>query len=274
MVKKVSYLGPEGSWSDLCSKLWFPDYSPVLCESFGEALEKAESGVSDICVIPVENSTEGPVTEVLDMLTDSHLNIVGERIMNIRHCLMSNSGEIRVVYSHPQAIAQCRKTIRKLYPGATVTPVSSTSERWKEAAGEKGVAIIGSPWISKKYGIKIMNSDVSDYPANLTRFIGLGDTFNQRNGRPKASISFSLPDDGPGSLVSALKPFSDRKINLSMVVSRPDKNLPGSYRFFIDCIEFSSAENLEEAIEEMKKVGAVVSLKGIYERSSWAEPDY
>lgn len=274
IMKKVSYLGPEGSWSDLCSKLWVPDYVSVPCKSMEEALEKAETGSSDICVIPVENSTEGPVPQVLDMLTDSPLNIVGERIMNIRHSLMSNSREIKIVYSHQQAIAQCRKTIRRLYPDAVVTPVSSTSEKWMEAAGEKGVAIIGSPWVSRKYGIKIINSDISDYPVNLTRFIGLGNSLIRGNGRSKASLSFSLPNDGPGSLVSALKPLSDRKINLSMVVSRPDKNSPGSYRFFIDCIEFPSVENLEEAVEEMKKMGAIVSLKGIYERSSWADPDY
>ena len=274
IMKKVSYLGPEGSWSDLCSKLWLPDYIPIPCKSIDEAIEKAETGSSDICVIPVENSTEGPVTQVLDMLSDSPLNIVDEKIMNIRHSLMSNSREIKMVYSHQQAIAQCRKTIRSLYPDAVVTPVSSTSERWMEAAGEKGVAIIGSPWISRKYGIKIINGDISDYRVNLTRFIGMGGPLIPVSGKSKASISFSLPKDGPGSLVSALKPLSERKINLSMVVSRPDKNRPGSYRFFIDCIEFSSVENLWDAIEEMKKMGAVVALKGIYERSSWADPDY
>ncbi|WP_393972227.1 ACT domain-containing protein [Oxyplasma meridianum] len=91
---------------------------------------------------------------------------------------------------------------------------------------------------------------------------------------PKASISFSLPNNGPGSLVSALKPLSDRKINLSMIVSRPDKNIPGSYRFFIDCIEFSSIENLDNAIGEMKKAGILISMKGIYQPSNWMEPDY
>ena len=274
MVKKVSYLGPEGSWSEICSKLWFPDYDPIPCRSFEEALEMAESGKSQICVIPVENSTEGPVTQVLDMLVDSPLNIVGERIMNIRHSLMSNSREIKVIYSHPQAIAQCRKTIHNLYPGAVVTPVSSTSEMWREAIGNNGVAIIGSSWISNRYSIKILNGNISDYRANLTRFICMGNSPYKIDGISKASMSFSLPNDGPGSLVSALKPLSDRKINLSMVVSRPDKNNPGAYRFFIDCIDFSSMENLENAIGEMKNFGAKVSLKGIYERSNWAKPDY
>ena len=136
MQKTVSYLGPDGSWSEICSLVWFKGYARLPCRSFDEALDMVEVGKSDVCVIPVENSIEGPVTQVLDILSDSSLNIIGEKIMKIRHSLLSNSGEIKVVYSHPQAIAQCRKKLRAMLPGADIVPVSSTSEKW-----EKGMAL-------------------------------------------------------------------------------------------------------------------------------------
>lgn len=274
MVKKVSYLGPEGTWSEICSKMWFPDYETVPCISFEEALEKAEDGQSDVCVIPVENSSEGPVTQVFDMIMDSRLEIVGERIMNIRHSLLSNSSKIRLIYSHPQALSQCKRTIHKLYPLAVIEPVSSTARMWKEAASREGVAIIGSPWIASRYGIRIIKSDVTDYRLNLTRFIAMGRYCNKSENKTKASIYFSLISDSPGSLVSVLHSLSKRSINLSMVVSRPDKNHPGSYKFFIDCTGFSTAENLKEAIDEMRGFCTEIQIKGIYEASDWKTPDF
>ncbi len=99
MQKTVSYLGPDGSWSEICSLVWFKGYARLPCRSFDEALDMVEVGKSDVCVIPVENSIEGPVTQVLDILSDSSLNIIGEKIMKIRHSLLSNSGEIKVVVS-------------------------------------------------------------------------------------------------------------------------------------------------------------------------------
>lgn len=274
MVKRVSYLGPEGTWSELCSKLWFPEYEPVPCTSFEEAVDRTETGQSDICVIPMENSTEGPVTQVMDIITDSPLLITGEKIMNIRHSLLSNSSEIKRIYSHPQAIAQCRKTIHKLYPLAMIEPVSSTAKMWKEASSDQGTAIIGSPLIASMYKIKIINNDVSDYPVNLTRFVSLCRSTKESRGNTKASLYFSLSNDGPGTLVSAIRPLSERGIKLSMITSIPNKNYPGTYNFFIDCTDFHNIEKLYEAMDEMKHICSVLKIKGIYERSEWNMPDF
>ncbi|MHB8358573.1 MAG: prephenate dehydratase [Thermoplasmataceae archaeon] len=274
MQKTVSYLGPDGSWSEICSLVWFKGYARLPCRSFDEALDMVEVGKSDVCVIPVENSIEGPVTQVLDILSDSSLNIIGEKIMKIRHCLLSNSGEIKVVYSHPQALAQCRKKLRAMLPGADIVPVSSTSEKWVEASEGRGVAIIGSPDLAARYGLTIVSDNVCDYDFNLTRFIAVGRSTEPSGEKSKASINFSPSSNRPGSLVSVLKPLSDRGINMSMVVSRPDKKHAGSYRFFIDCDSFGTIENLNAATEEMKGEGAAISIKGIYCRSSWEMPDY
>ena len=274
MQKTVSYLGPSGSWSEICSLKWFSGYRGLPCGSFDEAFQMVLSGKSDVCVVPVENSIEGPVNQVLDILVDSDLNITGEKIMKIRHSLLSNSRDIKVVYSHPQAIAQCRKTLRTIFPDAKIVPVSSTSEKWAEASNHGGAAIIGSPELAKRYGITIVREDVCDYGFNLTRFISVGKSFYNDGGKPKASISFSIPNDRPGSLISVLKPLSDMEINMSMVVSRPDKKHAGSYRFFIDCYGFGTIENLHSIIEKMKEKGAIISIKGIYCKSSWETPDY
>ncbi len=269
---KVAYLGPRGTWSDIASDLLAPGALKVPASSFAEVMEIAESGATDSCVLPVENSVEGPVTSAIDLMVDSKLKITGEAMVPVRHMLLSNSEKIEKIYSHPQAIAQCRKTIKGLYPLAQIYEASSTAEMAQKIRQEAGSAIIGSDRISEIYGLKIKERDICDFPRNFTRFVILSGKNTPPTGKDKTSITFILGRNEAGSLVKALLPFSKRGINLSMVMSRPDKFNPGSYRFFMDALGHFLDDAMKSAITELSDQCSSIRILGSYPASSWNVP--
>jgi chorismate mutase/prephenate dehydratase len=268
---KVAYLGPRGTWSETAADYLAPGAAKVPGSSFAEVLEMAEAGITDSCVLPVENSVEGPVSSVIDLMVGSKIRITGEAIVSIRHMLLSNSEKIEKIYSHPQAIAQCRNTIMRLYPAARIYETTSTAEMAQKVKDETGSAIIGSSRISELYGLAVRLSDVCDYSRNLTRFLLLSRGETVATGRDKTSITFILKENVAGSLVNALLPFSTRNINLSMVMSRPDKYNPGTYRFLFDVHGHSSDEPIKDAIAELACQCSSIKIIGSYPRSSWDE---
>lgn len=272
-MTSISYLGPPGTWSEVAARCFVKGATLIPKSSFRELIDDTINWKSDLCVVPLENSVEGPVTQVLDMLLDSNIRIMSEKIIRIRHCLLSDSSEINVIYSHPQAISQCRNTLTRLYPGASLLPVNSTASKAQEAAKERGVAVVGTPNLSSMYKLKIINHNVCDFDPNLTRFVMLGRDDAGKSGSDKTTMSFLLKDYGPGSLVRALSLFSTRNINLSMVFSRPEKHNPGIYRFFIDAFGHTSDPELSEAIEELRAICSELTVLGSYKRSDWENPE-
>jgi chorismate mutase/prephenate dehydratase len=266
---RVAYLGPRGTWSEIASEYLAPGAIKIPASSFAEVLEMTERGRTDSCVLPVENSVEGPVSSVIDLIVGSGINITGEAMISVRHMLLSNSEKIERIYSHPQAIAQCRNTIARLYPLALIYEASSTAEMAQKVRDEAGSAIIGSAQVSELYGLEIREPDVCDYSRNLTRFVMLSHGESAPTGNDKTSITFILKDNIAGSLVNALLPFSTRDINLSMVMSRPEKYNPGTYRFFLDVLGHSSDDSVSEAIEELSSQCSSIRILGSYPRSSW-----
>jgi|ACXJ01.1.fsa_nt_gi Prephenate dehydratase len=272
-MTKISCLGPSGTWSEIAARCYDSKAEPILVKSFREAVSACEDNRTDLCVLPLENSVEGPVSYAMDLLLDSSLQIVAERILPIRHALLSASNLIRRVYSHPQAIAQCRSTLMRLYPDAEIVELNSTSEGAKLALSEHGSAVIGSPSMSRIYGLSIVRDNVCDYEQNLTRFVVLGKDPHLKLAANKTTISFLLKSDGPGALVQALSIFSRKGINLSMVFSRPEKKNPGIYRFFIDAQRELEDPDMSASILELTALSAEVTVKGTYPGSSWKNPD-
>ncbi|MCL4307113.1 MAG: prephenate dehydratase [Candidatus Thermoplasmatota archaeon] len=268
---KVAYLGPRGTWSEIASEYLAPGAIKVPGSSFAEVLEMAETGRTDSCVLPVENSVEGPVSSVIDLIVGSKINITGEAMVSVRHMLLSNSEKIERIYSHPQAIAQCRNTITRLYPHARIYETSSTAEMARKVKDEVGSAIIGSSRISELYGLGVKARDVCDYSRNLTRFVMLSRGETVSTGKDKTTITFVLKGNIAGSLVNALLPFSTRNINLSMVMSRPEKYNPGTYRFFLDVLGHSDDDSMKDAVSELSGQCSSIRILGCYPRSSWDE---
>jgi chorismate mutase/prephenate dehydratase len=189
-------------------------------------------------VVPLENSTDGGVSDTLDMFMRlPHLKICAEVRLRIHHNLLANCDQemIRRVYSKPQALAQCRNWLSKNLPHADLKDVSSTAVAAQLAQQEPGAAAVASRQAAVKYGLRILFSDIEDYPHNETRFAVIGHQEAARSGADKTALMFKVPHN-PGSLVEALDVFKSNKLNLTWIESFPAKteSAKSEYMFFVD----------------------------------------
>jgi chorismate mutase/prephenate dehydratase len=204
------------------------------------------------------------------MFIDAEVKICGEVLIRISHDLLSMSGkaeDVERVYSHPQALAQCRQWLRKNFPNAQMAETVSTAKAAQMAAQESKAAAVASSLAAELYGLKIIDSRIEDYLNNYTRFLVLGPQVSDRTGRDKTSLLFSIPDS-PGSLYEILKPFSEKSINLTKIESRPIKDKPWEYVFFLDFEGHATDSHIHEAVSELKKKVLFLKLLGSYPRSS------
>jgi len=255
---KIGYLGPEGSYSYEAAKTYSLEASLINISSFNQIFQGVESGMLDIGILPIENSTEGAVTPVMDGLMSMRAaRIVGELIQQIHHQLLSLGAleEIKYVYSHPQAIEQCREFFKRELPSIALIPCSSTSEACRlclEGGSEYGA--IASITAGALHGLNTIASDIQDNTHNQTRFIILGREGTAPTGDDKTSIAFSFFDDYPGSLFQVLKLFAEENINLTRIESRPAKTELGKYIFYVDFKGHSSEEAVMRVINNIKKI--------------------
>ena len=240
----VGYLGPEGTYTELAARSLYSENGTVFqpVASIDRLLHDTAEGKLDICVVPVENSLEGSVHVTLDVLThDVSLFVQAEIDLPIHHHLFMKPRQHgegfspKVITSHPQALAQCRKTIDRLYPDALVRPAESTAAAAAMAAEQPDVAAIGSEQAGNLYGLAVVASDVQDQPYNRTRFWAMGKAPAVTDQAcSKTSIVCYTEWDRPGSLCELLQEFSSRGINLSRIESRPARTKLGRYLFYFD----------------------------------------
>jgi chorismate mutase/prephenate dehydratase len=238
-IIKVAYLGPEYSYSHLAAVERFGhavEYMRV--GSIMSVFEEVNRSHVDYGVVPLENSTDGGVSDTLDMFMRlPHLKICAEVRLRIHHNLLANCDQeqIRRVYSKPQALAQCRNWLSKNLPHADLKDVSSTAVAAQLAQQEPGAGAVASRQAAVKYGLRILFSDIEDYPHNETRFAVIGHQEAARSGADKTALMFKVPHN-PGSLVEALDVFKSNKLNLTWIESFPAKSESGKseYMFFVD----------------------------------------
>lgn len=263
---RIAFFGPEATFThEAALKEFGSSLDLVALPSINEVFREVEKGSYDYGVVPVENSSEGAVNNTLDRFLDSSLGIVSEIYLDIRHCLLSNSPkeEIIKIYSHPQALAQCRGFLQKNYPKADLVEASSTSKAALIASKEKGTAAISSELAGKIYGINLIAKGIQDMSNNTTRFLVIGNSAPKKSGKDKCSIMFSVQHK-PGALFSALKPFHDNKVNLTKIESRPAKQKQWEYVFFIDFEGFLEDEGVKETLEELERHCTFVKVLGCY----------
>jgi chorismate mutase/prephenate dehydratase len=239
-------------------------------ESIQDVFEAVERKKASFGVVPVENSTEGVVNRTLDMFIDSEVKICGEILIRISHDLLSQKGkpeEIEIVYSHPQALAQCRQWLRKNLPQAKLTETLSTAKAAQMAAGDPRAAAVASSFASRFYRLEVIESGIEDYLHNYTRFLVLGQQVAERTGRDKTSLLFSIADS-PGALYQVLKPLAEQSINLTKIESRPIKDKPWEYVFFLDLEGHATDSLIDGAVSELKKNVLFLKFLGSYPRSS------
>lgn len=270
---KIGYLGPEGTFSEEAAILYVNGEAVdmVVCSSLEEVFSGIADGRFDEGVVPVENSTEGAVGAVLDLLAGPYdLKVRGEIFLPVCQSLMARRGvrleQVERVFSHYQALAQCRNFLRRVLPAAVLTECSSTAAAAREvAAGDRPWAALGPARASRKYDLQEIVPAANDYPDNVTRFWVLGKW--QLPGNPeqeyKTSIVFGV-GDRPGELYAILGEFAVRGINLTRIESRPAKKNLGDYLFFIDLIGAQEQPEVQEALRRVAAITIGLKILGSY----------
>ncbi len=266
----VVYLGPEATNTHVaCLEHFGSSIRALPREGIPDIFESVQKGEATYGVVPIENSTEGTVSRTLDMFIESEVQIGGEIMMRISHDLLSLDGRpegISKIYSHPQALGQCRKWLRKNYPSVPLVETSSTAKAAQMAAEDPSAGAIASPLAARLYGLRVVKSQVEDYFHNYTRFLVLGRQCAERTGKDKTSILISI-SHAPGALYRVLKNFSERGINLTKIESRPVRDRAWEYVFFIDFEGHQRDEPITGLLKELKESTLFLRFLGSYPRS-------
>lgn len=262
----IGTLGPEGSYSEKAARQWNIAGRLKYYDDIQDTVEALLNNEVDYSIVPVENSLEGSITLTLDILMEQQLKIVGEVIVQIRHCLLSNGSlsGIKIVMSHPQGLSQCRKFIKNNFKNVEVRPVLSTSLAAKLASGSKDIAAIASEESAQRYGLKILEADIQDIRENYTRFIVIGKETPQATGNDKTSVILYLKKNRPGALFEILHEFADKNIDLTKIESRPTKKFLGDYLFHIDIKGHIDDRIIMETLEKIKSKVGMLKILGSY----------
>jgi len=256
-VLKVAYLGPEYSFSHIAAVERFGSAVEFIAVgSIAAVFEEVNRGHVDFGVVPVENSTDGRVADTLEMfLRLSQMIICAEIRLNVHHNLLARCEhhEIRRVYSKPQALSQCRNWLAKNVPQAITKEVSSTAVAAELAQREPGAAAVASREAAIHYGLRILFSDIEDYPDNETRFAVIGNHKCGRTGHDKTSLIFRVPHN-PGSLVEALELFRAAKINLTWIESFPARSGKGEKQEYIFFVDFEGHQEDPKVAKTLKSL--------------------
>jgi prephenate dehydratase len=264
---KVAILGPRGTYSEEAAYKFSQNPELCLCDDISEIFEKVIKEKAEYGIVPVENSLEGSVGMTLELLLKKNLKIYKEIVLDVRHNLMALPGtkinEITEVVSNPQALAQCKSMLRKLK--VKTRNFSSTADAAREIAQKKlvGVAAIAPKISAKLYGLEIIEEGIQDQEKNQTRFLVVAKTDDEKGG--KTSLILGLKDR-PGALYESLRPFAERKINLTKIESRPSRKALGDYIFYIDFEGHRKDERIKEAIEELEKNSLFLKILGSYQK--------
>lgn len=264
---QVAYLGPEATFTHMAAVNHFGrSISFVPQTSIRDIFNEVEKGTFHYGVVPVENSIEGAVNYTLDLFFESNLRICAEVYYNISHDLLSrtsNLKEIRVIYSHPHAFAQCRRWLRNNLPDVLLTDCSSTSEAAIRASREKKSAAIASREAAESYKLAVVASKIEDVSRNVTRFLVIGKHESERTGKDKTSIMFATAHV-PGALYRVLKPIAKAGINMVKLESRPTKHENWSYFFFVDLEGHMKDTIVLETVTKLKELCLFLKVLGSY----------
>jgi chorismate mutase/prephenate dehydratase len=269
---KIAFQGERGAYSESAVYTFFGKSAEVQpCRDFKDVFESVEKQTTQFGVVPIENSLEGSVNQTYDLFLKYDLKVCGEVIIRVSHCLIANKGttieQIKTVYSHPQALAQCRNFLER--SGWELIPTYDTagSAKMLKEKGLEGAAAVASERAAKLYGLEILAKEIEDNPNNYTRFFVLSTEEAPVTGKDKTSIIFSATHK-PGSLYQALGEFAKRGISLTKIESRPTKQTPWEYNFYLDFEGHRSDPRCAEALEALRKYSAFIKILGSYPKAA------
>ena len=267
-MTRVAYQGVVGAYSQQAARQRFgPEAETVPQPTFADVFRSVEIGDCDYGMLPVENSVAGSVNQSYELLVEHDLRIFAEVILRVRHMLLAPTGttreSIRVVRSHPQALAQCRRYIAclGLEPQAAADTAGAAHDLVRSP--EAGVAVIASEAAAGLTGLEILDRGIEDAPTNFTRFFVLSREDAPRAQRSKTSLVFTTPHQ-PGALHDCLGEFASRKVSLSKIESRPRPNRPWQYLFYLDFEGHCRDPKCEAALLGLLLRSSFVKMLGSY----------
>ena len=269
---KIAIQGEPGSFSHEAATRLVPDAKIVPLSLSADVFSALVHGTVDAAAIPIENSLAGSVSEHFDLLLANEVKVERETLLRIRHNLIAVSGtainDIDRVFSHPVALAQCRRFLAA-HPKMEAFSFYDTAGSVKQLMElrDRHAAAIASEAAAQYYGANILQADIEDNPENYTRFFLVKRSADASIEAPanKISLAFSV-ENRPGSLVAALAEFSKMGTNLTKIESRPVHGKPWEYIFYVDC-QIQSREEGQRVIEALKPHCAMVKSLGCYQEA-------
>ncbi len=263
----VAFLGPEGTFTQQAAFKHFGHAITALpLPAIDEIFRAVESGESNYGVVPVENSTEGVITHTLDSFLNSQLLICGEVVLRIHHNLLSNDADlsrVQEIFSHQQSLAQCREWLARYLPSAKRTSVSSNGEAARLASKMPNCAAIAGDVAAEVYGLNILEANIEDEPDNTTRFLVIGKQEVGQSDFDKTTLIVSAGNQ-PGALYDVLEPFSDHRISMTRIESRPSRRGMWDYVFFIDIEGHRDDQSVSVALSSLKQKANMLKILGSY----------
>ena len=274
MTQRLAYLGPAGTFTEEAALSYSPNAHLIPFPSVSAVGVAVGTGIADEGVVAIENSLEGSVNDTLDLLIhESTLLIRREVVIPIDHCLLVREKialeEVSIVFSHPQALGQCRRFLTRWFPHAQAIAALSTAAAVEHMmASDLSAAAIGPKRSAHIYGATILAEGLQDNPANATRFVVLASTDHPSTGYDKTLLCFSFTGDNPGLLHGVLGELAERQINLAKVESRPSREALGNYIFLVELEGHRDDSKVRKALEGVERRASNLKILGSYPRHS------
>jgi prephenate dehydratase len=270
MAKLVAFQGERGAYSEDAVLSLYPDAEPRPYRTLTEVFEAVESATVERAVVPVENSQAGSINETYDLLLKHSLSITAEHHLEVVHCLLALPGQtltdVKQVYSHPQALAQCAEYLRALGVEIIATYDTAGSARLINEQKMVGCAAIASERAGQVYGLAVLARRIQTNPYNFTRFLAVGRDSAPATTTSKTSVVFAVKNT-PGSLYGALGAFATRGINLNKIESRPARSQPWQYVFYVDFDGHIDDPVCRAALSDLLFLTSFLKILGSYPKS-------
>ncbi len=263
---RVAYLGPEFTFSHLAAIERFGQSAELVpVGTIAVVFEEVERGQAQFGVVPMENSTDGRVADTLDCFSRSAARIYGELPLHIHHCLLGvgQRDDIRIVYSKPQPLSQCRNWLAKHLPQAELVELASTAEAAKRAKDEPHAVAVASAQAGVNYGLPVLAKDIEDQRDNITRFAIIAATTSGRTGNDKTTLMFEIAHQ-PGALADTMAIFKRNRLNMTWIESYPIPGARGRYLFFVEFVGHQDELRARRAIASLQKKALRLEVLGSY----------
>ena len=268
----VAYFGPEGTFTHQAARQQFGAQARLVpVPTIRDVFAAVEGAKQPLGVVPVENTTEGVVTQTLDCLAEFDVTVCAEVMLRISQALLSRSGRLEDVVrvaSHPQPLAQCRRWLERQLSRAELVETASTAAAAQRAKDDPGTAAIGSVAAAEVYGLVPIAQGIEDRRDNTTRFLVIGRDWPAASGDDLTSAVFTIRKDRPGGLHRLLAPFAEAGVNLTSIHLRPIPGKPWEYLFFVDAEGHRSESRVRTALEAAGAIASSSRVVGSFPRAS------